>query len=541
MNYFLNGTKEALGFDQVLTLISPKSVYGKELKDKLKPFLPGEEEDLKREFVKIRECAVKLGETDPLMWQRIQGVFATIPNIGEEIDLAKQGLILNEIHLFNVKKFLYLSRSLFQLLEETQLLPKENYSAFLPPEILEKEYLNKNQGYQFYLGDYGGEDYLKFQSEIKKIAALLAETAENDAVSLRNELGLEDKCLSSNFLYISINEPELMEKVLGSSRWEKYQDFGSEICFIRKITFAEKALEEKIKEKSQEVEVLELGIRKLLTNLIKEHIAYFDQGKKELGYCDFLLAKAVFMIRYHCTIPRIIMEKTIELKQGININIKNELEKNQKQFTPISLSFNQKTIVITGANMGGKTVTLKTLGLLAAMAQHGIPVPAESFSYPLFHFLFCAGEYKEKTGLSSFAGEIERLKEILSRINDRGLILLDEPARSTNPQEGLAIVGAYLKLMAKGNSTTIVITHFEGLARLTGAEHWQVRGLKDVGKLLQEEDLEKYFDYSLEKVEIDTEVPRDAIKVAELLGLEKGVLAEAKNLFQKIGKGGPKW
>ncbi|MEL7568121.1 MAG: hypothetical protein AAGU27_25040, partial [Dehalobacterium sp.] len=81
---------------------------------------------------------------------------------------------------------------------------------------------------------------------------------------------------------------------------------------------------------------------------------------------------------------------------------------------------------------------------------------------------------------------------------------------------------------------TIAITHFEGLARLTGAEHWQVRGIKDVESLLQEEDLEKYFDYSLEKVEIDTEVPRDAIKVAELLGLEKGVLTEAKNLFQEI-------
>ncbi|MEL7568130.1 MAG: hypothetical protein AAGU27_25085, partial [Dehalobacterium sp.] len=436
----------------MLALITPQSCYGKEMKEKLRPFLPGQEEDLKREFVKIRECAVKLTETEQPVWQKMQSVFATIPNIGEEIDLVEQGLILNEIHLFNVKKFLYLSRSLFRLLEQTQLLPQDNYAAFLPPEMVEKEYLNhQNQGYQFYLGDYGGEDYLKLQQEIRELSALLAETAENEAGMFRSELGLGDKCFSGDYLYISINERELMEKVLGSPRWERYQDFGTEICFLRKITLAEKKFDEEINQKRQEADALELGIRKRLTNLIKEHIAYFDQGQKELGYCDFLLAKAQFMARYNCTIPRIVMEKAIDLQQGINLNIKNELKKNQKKFTPISLSFDQKSVVITGANMGGKTVTLKTLGLAVAMAQHGIPVSAESFSGPLFHFLFYAGESKEKTGLSSFAGEIEQLKVILSRIKERGLILLDEPARSTNPQEGLAIVGAFLKTMAQGD------------------------------------------------------------------------------------------
>lgn len=540
MEYFLNGTKEALGFDQVLDLISPKSIYGKGEKSKLKPFLPGEEEDLTEEFVKIRECAGKLRGMEQHDWQRLQGDFAIVPNIKEEIDLVRQGLLLNEINLFNIKKFLYLSLALFQLLEYNQLVPQENYLALLPPKEMEQEYLNQNQGYQFYLGDYGGEDYRQLQTDIKGLLVLGTEAAKNDLNDLEDALGLENNSFSDNYLYVSKNDQGLWEKALETPRLERYQDFGSEVCFLRKITPAEKILEEEIKKKRQEIEVLELDVRRRLTNLIKQHIAYFDQGQKEMGYCDLLLAKAVFMVRYNCTIPKITMEKTIDLQQGININIKNELEKNDKKFTPITLNFAQKSVVITGANMGGKTVTLRTLGLSAAMAQHGIPVPAKKFHCPLFHFLFWAGEYKEKTGLSSFATEIERLQMILGRIEERGLVLLDEPARSTNPQEGLAIVGAFLKKVAQGNPITIVITHFEGLARLVGAEHWQVRGVKNVKKLLQEEDLEKYFDYSLEKVEIDTQVPRDAIKVAELLGLEKGVLAEAKMLFQEIGKGGPK-
>jgi DNA mismatch repair protein MutS2 len=541
MEFFLQGTREAIGFDKVLALISPVSCYGKEYKESLPPYLPGEEKSLEKELAQVRASSIKLAQCDPVDRLKIKNLLAVFPNIKEEINLVKNGLVLHEINLFNIKKFLYLVDALSRLFQSTQLVPETHGAALLPPGELQQKFLHKNTGYQFYLGDYGGEDYLRVQQEIKELSALLAKAEKNGMQRIKDEFSFGDENYTGKYIYIAKNDPERLKQALDSPLLEKHQDFDTEICFARKVTDCEKELAESIAMKNQEKEVLELQIRKELTKLIEKYADYLEKAQQELGYLDWLLAKADFMTRFDCVVPKIEPGTAIRLIQGININIKSDLEKQHKVFAPVTLNFDSQIIVITGANMGGKTVTLKTLGLLVAMAQYGIPVPAQEFVFPLFQFLFLTGEKKEKTGLSSFAEEIEQMKMLLSRINEQGLVLLDEPARSTNPQEGSAIVGALLKRMAKGKPVSIAVTHFEGLARMVGAEHWQVRGVKSIENLFfKEEDLEKYFDYSLEKVEIDKQVPRDAIKVAELLGLEKEVLLEAKNLYQKIVKGGPK-
>lgn len=534
-------TREAIGFDRVLTLIDPLSCYGKARKRELRPFMPGESAALAGEFSKVGACAVTLAAGEERPWQEIRNIFAAFPDIHEEMELVKGGLILHEINFFQIKKFIFLACALSRLLKITGLAPEEDFLALLPPEELRQAYINKNQGYQFYLGDYGDPAYLTLQKEIRGLAGLLAETEKKARDAAAGDLGREEPCFHSEYLYVSKSDPELLEKALHSSYWEKYRDFPTEICFVRKISSAEKKLKEQIAGKKREEEALELEIRKRLTGFTGRYVSYFDKAQKVIGEVDFLLAKARFMRAFSCTIPQIGKGKAIRLGQGINLPIQKELAEVDKEFMPVTMDFDRQGIVITGANMGGKTVALKTLGLLAAMAQHGIPVPARTFSFPLGRFLCYAGAFREKTGLSSFATEIEGLKMILHRRQEPGLVLLDEPARSTNPQEGLALVGAFLRKMAQGQPICVIVTHFEGLARMAGAEHWQVRGVRSVEKLLRREDLEKYFDYTLEKVGTDTEVPRDAIKVAELLGLEKEVLTEAKNLFHQIVKGGPTW
>ncbi|MBW1870596.1 MAG: endonuclease MutS2 [Deltaproteobacteria bacterium] len=135
----------------------------------------------------------------------------------------------------------------------------------------------------------------------------------------------------------------------------------------------------------------------------------------------------------------------------------------------IRLLAQQGCLVITGPNAGGKTVTLKTIGLIAIMAQAGLPVPAgEGSRIGLFGELHAViGDAQDiRQGLSTFSAHIRNISQILKTAGPDTLVLLDEIAADTDPRHGAALAGSILTALADLSATTVVTTHFEELKQL---------------------------------------------------------------------------
>jgi DNA mismatch repair ATPase MutS len=120
-----------------------------------------------------------------------------------------------------------------------------------------------------------------------------------------------------------------------------------------------------------------------------------------------------------------------------------------------------------------------------------------------------------------------------------GLLLIDELARGTNPVEGYALSKGIIDFFKKKKMMTIISTHFDGLAD-DGLKHYQVKGLKEINETLDVETIDEHMDYRLIPVQSNKRVPKDALNIAKLLGLEEEILRSAEKYLLKGSEGSGK-
>jgi hypothetical protein len=277
------------------------------------------------------------------------------------------------------------------------------------------------------------------------------------------------------------------------------------------------------------VAAAEERVRERLSALVREHAAGLDQAARTLGELDVLLAAARFTQVHRCTPASIASEAMVAFEQARFLPLESELVTAGRSFVPIDLDLHDAA-VLTGPNMGGKSVSLQTCGFVALCAAFGLPVPAARARTALFdQIAWGLGRDAQIGGLlSSFAREVLELKAIFARASARLLIFADEFARTTTPHEGKALLVAFLERLRELGACGMLATHLAGIAEAAGVRHFAVRGLRgiprrppiqDVGEALAA--LADAMDYTIAEVSGE-ETPRgDAIALIALLGLDR--------------------
>ncbi len=206
-------------------------------------------------------------------------------------------------------------------------------------------------------------------------------------------------------------------------------------------------------------------IERILKALAVQVLKYEQQIRLDmeiLGHFDFVFAKAKFALEFQAIRPEINNDGLVELKQARHPLIPPE------KVVPIDILLGKdfSTLLITGPNTGGKTVTLKTLGLFVLMAQAGLFIPAQTGSkLPVYNNVFAdiGDEQSIEQSLSTFSSHMTKLIRILDVIKTGDLFLVDEIGSGTDPQEGAALAMAILDVVQEAGIATVATTHYSEL------------------------------------------------------------------------------
>ena len=261
-----------------------------------------------------------------------------------------------------------------------------------------------------------------------------------------------------------------------------------------------------------------------LTALIYDNLTSIKRNMEAMEILDFMFAKAKLSISMNATQIRLTENREVRLLSARHPLLRSE----QDGSPPIPLDFalgdDIRGIIVTGPNTGGKTVAIKTVGLLSLMAQSGLHVPAdERSSVCIFDAVWCdIGDGQSiSQNLSTFSSHMTNIIDILEKATSRSLILFDELGSGTDPAEGMGIATAVLEeLLAKGCLFSVT-THYPEIKDFAA----RTRGVINARMAFDRESL-----MPLYRLEIGEAGESCALHIAERLGMPKHLLKRARDI-----------
>lgn len=531
-------TRTDTGLEVVMSDMQPHSAYGSKLKKSFRPFVAGQEDLLNAAFDDM-DVLRAFVEKHPEKLCELMGILCEIKEIGGSLSRVPENT-LSIVELFDLKSFLLRSAKIAEILEaSTENLP-ERYSLADSSALLGILDPSGERLDTFYIYDAFSAELAEHRKEKRELERELRRVRKEIRSALEKEYGfrMTQKCE----LLVPKADKKLMEQVQGIAELRKqdedYMSVVFEIVPDDRIYEIEAATEEL----NAKIEAEELKVCEELSARVAEYKEVLAANGEIIGNIDWDLAKVQYACSRDCVRPEIAGDHVIEIEDGRHLLVEAILKAKGGEYCPVSVSLSDGVTAITGANMGGKTVSIKMIGQIALLAQYAMYVPASRAKIGLSNFVqMLSGDSQNiQRGLSSFGSEMEELREILDNARDRSLIIIDEIASGTNPAEGLALTRSFIDYFSKKPYITVITTHFDYAAVGDNVQNLQVRGLSgaDFTKLSREikhakrkeriEIIGKYMDYNLQPVDCAAQAPKEALKIAQILGVYEEIIDAAK-------------
>ena len=475
-----------IGLQYVLESLHACSPFGIERVQKLRFYSPAERAALETELGNVERAKNAVGAC-AAQYEAIMAALCQLKDVRGSLKRLSAEETLDHVELFEIKGFLLRIADLIPLFAEMNETVRAEGIAFHDPEpaldVLDPE---RTRSRGFYIPDGATEALKRIRAEKKR---------------------LEQR------LYEAETEPE-----------------KNEIRLLRTRVCADEEAEERT-------------VRKAMCEKLRPFVSAMLSDADAAGRLDFLIQKALFAVRYGAVRPGI-TETALELIDMTNPELVDLLKEKGRAFVPVSIAADRGATVITGANMGGKSVAMKTVALNVLLMHAGFLVCAKQARIPMFScvkMLFDDAQSMQ-SGLSGFGSEIVRFNEALEEA-EKGysLFLLDEFARGTNPDEGAVIVQAVTRYLNGVNAISILATHYDGVAAYAKT-HYQIVGLRDVDPESIRAELAsgtadgpaviaRHMDYGLYRVDGKADCPKDALHICRMLSMKPEILERIETAY----------
>ncbi len=577
-------TRRETGLDYVMFNLDLNTPFGKKQLKEIKPYYPGQEEELRAELDRVG-MMIEFVKQNKTLTDKIQEVFMEVKD--PSLTVQRSGsAILSTVELFEVKSLLLQMRQIRKLTIEHEigdykgchcvseckaagaakageaekegavsLLFKADENAPVVDAVPEEYFLEDTEDLldeldprrdrlnTFYIYDEFSPLLGEYRSKKREYELLIRKEQKQERERLRREHNVQ---LTPKFdIVISKSHPDF-DKIQALEELETVdQDYMSVTLQLKPTEEVYRYISE-VEKINSDIEVEEERVREFLSKKISEKAEVILTNCYKMGTLDLALARAIYSIRHSLVKPEISDEHVIEFEDGRNLQVEDIIKSKGKEYCPVSISLKDGVTLITGANMGGKTISLKLAGQIPIMAQYGFFVPARKARVGLSSYMqiLIGDSQSVERGLSSFGSEMEELKEILDHGQERSLILIDEIASGTNPTEGTALTKSLVDYLIEKPYISLITTHFESVTEREGIVNMQVRGLADCDFIKLNSEIQhanrrdriniisKYMDYRLCKVDSEAQVPKDALSIAAMLGIDKAIIEGAKKYIR---------
>ena len=359
--------------------------------------------------------------------------------------------------------------------------------------------------------------------ELKGLFAALRDNEKNLKTTVDALLNSAEfsKHLQENIY--TTRDDRIVFQVMASSK-SKVPGIVHDVSATNKTFYIEPAqivpLNNKIREIKSQIHAEMIKILTGLTNLIKDEIKELSSSEKILAEIDFHFAKARYAVKLQAVEPEIVTQKIIDFENMKHplLNVENIVTNN------FEIGKDYKSVVITGSNTGGKTVTIKTIGLFILMAKAGMFLPCTAAKVYPFEKVFAdiGDDQSILQNLSTFSSHMTNIIEILKESDNKTFVILDEICAGTDPVEGAVLAQVILEKLAQKEVTSTITTHYGELKALEYTNPY----FKNASVEFNTETLKPTY-----KLLIGIPGLSNAISIASNLGLDKELAQKAKDII----------